>query len=356
MLVVSRDPGLRDHLLRLAAAAGAAADPCPEPGSALRSWSTAAVVLVGADVATDLASLSPARRRGVHVVAWAPVPDASYRDALDLGAHDVLELPRCDAWLTEVLTDAGEPGGHGGVRGPGTVVGVVGGSGGAGATTLAAALGQVGAARGPALVVDLDRHGPGLDRVAGLEERVGIGWDDLARTAGRLGARALREAVPRRAGLGVLTWRADGRPAAPAATTVGAVLEAARRGHDLVVVDLAREVATGDDVLTRVDRLLVVARPGLSPAASAVRLVRALAGQATPLLVVRGTPLDATRLERATGAPVLLSMGDQRGLGEAVDLGLGPVRHRRGALGRAAAEVLDLLAVRGPAGPAGAAA
>jgi hypothetical protein len=43
---------------------------------------------------------------------------------------------------------------------------------------------------------------------------------------------------------------------------------------------------------------------------------------------------------RLVGAPVLLRMPDQRGLAEAIDVGLGPVRSHRGPLGRAAAEAL----------------
>jgi len=42
---------------------------------------------------------------------------------------------------------------------------------------------------------------------------------------------------------------------------------------------------------------------------------------------------------------VLATMADQRGLAEAIDLGLGPVRSRRSSLGRAAAEVLAQLAL-----------
>jgi hypothetical protein len=40
------------------------------------------------------------------------------------------------------------------------------------------------------------------------------------------------------------------------------------------------------------------------------------------------------------GAPVLAMMADQRGLAEALDLGLGPVRSRRGPLAAAARELL----------------
>jgi hypothetical protein len=40
------------------------------------------------------------------------------------------------------------------------------------------------------------------------------------------------------------------------------------------------------------------------------------------------------------GAPVVAQMADQRGLAEALDLGLGPVRSRRGPLAAAARTVL----------------
>lgn len=233
VLVLTRDAGLREHLLRLAAAAGSAVAAPAEPGAALRGWAGAGLVLVGTDAAPELVSLSPARRAAVHLVTWPPVPDDAYRDALALGAEDVLDLPRCDAWVGDLVADAAEPpggadpptghgaagapgrAGVGAADGPGVVVGVVGGSGGAGVTTLVAALGQVGSGRGRTLLVDLDPHGPGLDRVVGLDDRPGVGWDDLDRSAGRLGARALREAVPRQGDLGVLTWRDGARTDVP---------------------------------------------------------------------------------------------------------------------------------------------
>jgi hypothetical protein len=50
-----------------------------------------------------------------------------------------------------------------------------------------------------------------------------------------------------------------------------------------------------------------------------------------------------------TGVPVLGTMPDQRGLAEAIDLGHGPVRSRRGPLGRTGRAVLDLLIDEGVA-------
>jgi hypothetical protein len=44
------------------------------------------------------------------------------------------------------------------------------------------------------------------------------------------------------------------------------------------------------------------------------------------------------------GAPVLATMGDQRGLAEALDLGLGPVRSRRGPLVTACRALLEAVA------------
>jgi hypothetical protein len=61
-LFVTRDQSLLDELLRLAAAAGVTPDVAPDGGAALRSWAAAPVVLLGADVAEEMAHLRPARR------------------------------------------------------------------------------------------------------------------------------------------------------------------------------------------------------------------------------------------------------------------------------------------------------
>jgi hypothetical protein len=58
-------------------------------------------------------------------------------------------------------------------------------------------------------------------------------------------------------------------------------------------------------------------------------------------VVLRGEAFDAADVMRAVGLPVLAQMRDQRGLDEAVDLGLGPLRSARGPLARAAARVLE---------------
>lgn len=344
-LLVTADETLLQELLRLAAAAGATPEVAADPAAVLRAWATAPCVLVGDDVAARAVRCAPERRDGVHVVGWQAGAD-TFRAALALGAQEVCELPRAESHLVALLLDLDDGG-----RVPGAVLGVVGGSGGAGATTLACALGQVAASYGSALVLDCDPQGPGADRVLGLEQEPGVRWDALARGGGRLGASSLREAVPSRAGLGVLTWPADppGGPGDPATSREAfgeacrEAVAAGRRGHDLVVLDLPR---AGDDLVvelaSRCDLVLVVVVPAVAAVASALRTCRRL-GEAEALrLVVRDRGLEAEEVARVTGVPVAARLPDQRGLSESVDLGLGPVRSSRGPLARTARTLLAL--------------
>lgn len=337
-LIVTRDETLLDELLRLAAAAGVTPEVAPDAGAALRGWSAAPLVLLGADLVDDMARVLPPRRPGVHVVAWGSVPDQMFRVALAVGAEDVAELPGSGEWLVECLTDLTDR------RARGLTVGVVGGCGGAGATTFACALGQLAARSGPAVVIDADPLGPGIDRVLGLEREAGVRWDELCRTTGRLGARALREALPRSGSLGVLTWAA-GRHDSLQAFAVREAMSAARRGHDTVVVDLPRtHDPVTDEVAARCDRVIVVAVPTVAGVAAAGRVCSSYADRSVLRLVLRGRGIEERSVGRALGVPVAASMPDQRGLAEAIDLGLGPVRSRRGPLGRAGLAVLDQLA------------
>jgi secretion/DNA translocation related CpaE-like protein len=340
VLLVSADDTLLDELVRLCAAAGTTPDVARDVASALRGWSSSVLLLVGADLAPELARAAPPRRDGVHVVAWGAVPDELFRTALGVGAEGVAQLPGSAPWLAGVLGDVGDLG-----RARGLTIGLVAGSGGAGATTFACALAQVAARSGPTVLVDADPLGPGADRVLGLEERPGVRWGELSRTAGRLGARALREGLPRHADLGVLTWGA-GDPRVLDVGTVRQVASALRRGHDTVVVDLPRSPdPVTDELVNRCDRVLLVVAGSVTGIASAVRTATRVGDRSRARVVVRGQTADPEAVARAIGVPLLVSMADQRGLAEAIDLGLGPLRSRRGPLGRAAEAVLGRIPV-----------
>jgi secretion/DNA translocation related CpaE-like protein len=338
LLVITADDLLLDEVLRLAAAAGLTPEVTGDLSTAMRSWSRAPAIVVGADLLAGLARMGPPRRSAVHVAGWGAADDLLFRSALAVGAEHVVELPEGATWLTALLTDVGDDPGRRGLT-----LGVIGGSGGAGATTFSCALGQAAAVDGPALVVDLDPLGPGVDRVLGMEEQGGVRWPDLSATSGRLGSRSLREALPRRGNLGVLSWSGSARrESLPDPAGVREVLAAATRGHHRVVLDLPR----GDtELMGRCDEVVVVVAPTITGIASAARLVDNLTGlgvdTARAGLVIRGGGVDPDVVARAVGLPVLAAMADQRGLGEAIDLGLGPLRSRRGPLARAAAAVLE---------------
>jgi secretion/DNA translocation related CpaE-like protein len=340
-LVVSRDASLVDEVTRLAAAAGVTPDVRPPGVPALQGWFLAPLVLVGLDATEELTALAPQRRPQVQVVCSEVEEESAYRTALALGAERVLALPRDAAWLTQRLIDAADDG-----LGAGRLVGVVGGSGGAGATTFACALGQVAARHGTAVVVDTDPLGPGVDRVLGLDSTEGVRWSDLAATTGRLGARSLREALPRQDRLAALTWSA-GSASPLSSDVVRDCLSAARRGHDLVVVDLPRGAEPlVAELVARCDLVVVVVAPTLCGVASTSGLVARFGGLGHWGIVVRGRGLDPGGVAGATGLPLLAEMADQRRLAESVDLGLGPVRSRRGPLARAAAQVLAQVAAQ----------
>lgn len=338
-LFVTRDQSLLDELLRLAAAAGVTPEIARDGASALRGWMTAPLVLLGVDLADELARVKPGRRRNMFVVGWGTAPDEMFRTSLSLGAEDLITLPRSDGWLVEAMTDL-----HEATPTTATTVGVIGGSGGAGATTFACALGQLAGRSGPSVVIDTDPLGPGVDRVLGLEGEPGVRWDALQQTTGRLSARTLREALPRRGGVGALSW-SPGPQGSLQAFALRESLSAAQRGHDLVVLDLARRAdPLIDEVSSRCDRVLVMVVPTVPGLASAARLCARLTNAASLHVILRGQGVDPLEVAEITEVPVVTTMADQRGVEEAINLGAGPLRSGRGPLARAAALVLRDLA------------
>jgi secretion/DNA translocation related CpaE-like protein len=340
-VLVSDDELLVSDVLRLAAAAGVGVDVAREPAIALRRWPTAPVVLVGADLAGPLAGTAPPRRAAVHLLGHGALPDELFRHALGVGAESVAALPTSETWLVELLTDVGD-----GAASPGTTIGVLAGSGGAGATVFACALAQAATAHGASLLIDADPLGPGADRVLGMEDRAGVRWDAMVQATGRLSARSLRESLPSRDSLSVLTWPSDGSGSLQP-FALREVLSAGARGFDCVVVDLPRRPGkVVDEVVSRCDHVVLVSGLTVPAVVAASRIAHTVLGDPPSRhLVTRGGPAGVapTEVAEVLGIPLLVAMADQRGLDEAVDLGAGPLRSSRGRLARAARAAADTL-------------
>lgn len=334
-LVLTGDDALLDDLQRLAAAADTELAVTREIAEVRRLWRSAPVVLVGADRAEALASVAPPRRE--HVIIVVPTADDGsrdvYRTAVAIGAQDVLVLPAAETWLAEWMAEATAP-----AAGDAVTIAVVGGRGGAGATVTAAGLAVTAAREGsPTLLVDADPLGGGIDLIAGLETCDGARWPDFADRRGRLSAVALRGALPSVDDLAVLS-RKRGDTAPIPAPAMRAVLHAARRGADLVVVDLPRQVDDAVvEALAVADVTLLVVPSDVRGVAAAAAVAAVLTRHTGDLRVVARTGpgrISPETICSTLGLPLAGRVPEEPSLPAALDSGIPPALTGRGPVAR----------------------
>jgi secretion/DNA translocation related CpaE-like protein len=343
-LVVTSDGELLDELLRLATATRVEVDVAADAVAARSRFSTAALVLVGADCAAACARARLPRRPGVvlTLTAAGEPGEATWQLADAIGAEQVAALPAAEPWLARRLEGLMD-----GAPRPAGVVAVLGGRGGAGASVLSAGLAVTAARAGlRALLVDADPLGGGADLVLGWEALDGLRWPALSVDAA-VPASGLVAALPNRGELAVLS--ADRAGAAPIpAGAMAAVLEAGRTGRDLLVADLPRRL---DDAaalaLQSADRTLLVVPAELRACAAASRVAEAAtAYTATVQIVVRGPApgrLRAREIARAIGLPLAGMLRAEPALPAALERGEPPAGTGTGPLAALCQRVLSEL-------------
>jgi secretion/DNA translocation related CpaE-like protein len=336
---VSTDEGLLDDCLRLCAAAGTEPEVATGGPSLRRAQREAPLVLLGADVLATAPVRALPRRPGVVVVARAALPADGWSAAVEVGAERVVVLPDEEPWLLSRLSAA--------VRDPverGAVVVVSGSCGGAGASTVAAAL-AVAAAPG-AVLVDGDPWGGGLDLVLGAERAEGLRWPDLTGLRGRIAGDALLAALPEVAGVHVLA-AARSDPAEIPAAALAAVTEAAAAVGSTVVLDLPRTAAPLLEAGTTTADLTVLVVPARLRAAGAARLLVDAEGSpwSRAGLVVRTVPggLAPAEVGDVVGRPVLAELPHDRSAVPRAERGELPSVAPRSPLGTVARRVLAVL-------------
>lgn len=334
-LVVTADADLADAMGRLCAAASVTPDTVQtgDVEALRRYWRFAPCVVVGIDGADAVSDAGLDRRPGVVLVGGDPDSADTWRRAVAIGAEQVVAATSAQSWLVRWLAES--------VEGPADrslAVGVVGGRGGAGVSTLCAAVAVRAAATGRRVIlVDADPLAGGLDLVLGCEAEEGLRWADVAVTRGQVSADALRSALPRASGVSVLSWDRS-PPVSAAPNVVHSLVTAARRGSDLVVVDLPRRLdGVASEALSACDMVLLLCPADVRAAAGAGQLLAALRSLCADIrLVVRpgpGTDVSPDSLADHLGVPLLGSWPTRRSLERTVNEGLGPLP--RGSLARA---------------------
>jgi secretion/DNA translocation related CpaE-like protein len=189
-------------------------------------------------------------------------------------------------------------------EGGGPVIGVIGGSGGVGASSFAGALAVLA---GSAVLVDLDVCGGGIDVVLGIEEAPGARWSELRLAGGRLDAAVLLDGLPRAGPCAVLA--ADTATLDPAA--VLQVLDAASSVGP-VIVDLPRAFcAERAAALLRCDLVVIVTRGDVAGVVSAHAVASALP-ELPAGVVVRQGEVSGPAVAEVVGAPLLGTLPELR--------------------------------------------
>jgi hypothetical protein len=334
VLLISDVSAIRDAVAQVAAAASLDVVVRPTVDSAMEELARADVILLGEDIREVL----PRRLRPTMLVGMSASSSCSWQRASALAAERVVLLPEGSQWLAEYLSGLQDP-----VNG-GLVVGVLGGCGGAGASTAAVLLAAHAARSGVStLLVDGDAWGGGLEVTLGAERATGLRWPDLLHAVGMINAAQLAAALPVVAGFSLLAGgkgtmltfpEVSGVPAggpasvfdrdssatfgsisaSPARSRHGVdggvtlrseVLAAASRGYQLVIVDVGRSSA---DLRTMAacDRLVLVTPARSGAVLVATRLVQSL--PLPPSYVVVREPLpegwDRELVAEAVGLPL----------------------------------------------------
>ncbi len=353
LAVVSTNAELLREVASLCALVGANVLSVPNlahPGS---WWQQATGVIVdAAALPSGLPTPGLQRRDRVAVVTSSrnattpsdPSPHHLWQRALELGAQAVWALPADQQELAHhlgqwVLTQASKA----------VTVGVIGGCGGVGTSTLAAALALAGSRRQlQTVLIDADPLGGGIDLLLGGEFAQGSRWPHLAQASGLLDPQALREELPSLEQMFVLSWDRQ-EVSGITGEAMRAVVGAAQRGSDLVVIDLPRHrTPYADAALVGLDLCLLYVDATVRAVAAAQRIQGSLDGLVGQIQVVgRSHPHDqqpaVEQLLQALGRPLAGVIKHDPSVTQALQRGMPPGYTGKGAVAQWCSRLLDEL-------------
>lgn len=223
------------------------------------------------------------------------------------------------------------------------MLGVLGASGGVGATALATACGVRAAAAGREVVL-LDGHpwGGGIEIMAGTDGAPGLRWIDLLAVRGDVDPwRLVGELPVGESGLRCLSW-GEGVPV-EAVPGPDPVLAALRAAVPLVVVDLPRPCGDGSHQLwwAQCDEVVLIVEATVTGLGSGLVLAQELP-RLSGLVLQKASRAVEGEISTALGAPVLARLSEDSSVARCLERGRA-VGLEDGALADAADEVLGQL-------------
>ena len=261
LLLVTESLTVREQVTPIAAAVGLGVQVADTIDSVLHDWLSYTYVVIGEDQAPSLAQNRPPRRAGVVIVHGDRVEGLEtsnwerelWKSAVAIGADNVIGLPSSAFWLSDALRACAPSSNEHGL-----VMAFIPGSGGSGASTAAVNVGMRAVSRGTsAVVIDADSLGGGLDLILGAEEMSGTRWGSINPGEGRIAASTLASALPVSGGLAFLSHTRR-EPHQPQPDMLAAVIDAARRTFDLVVVDLPHSISTETELVVSLAKLTAI--------------------------------------------------------------------------------------------------
>ncbi|STC69448.1 Pilus assembly protein CpaE [Corynebacterium pilosum] len=308
MLVAVEDPALHPEALHLAAATGRPIVDTRDPATVANQWSRAHAVII--DAATAAALSAPPRRNGVYFVT-ADAADIDFEAALQVHASGVFILPAQAGELLAAIgkVSAAEDSPGSSESGGATVLTLVGAAGGAGTSTLAAALARAAGHEHAPVLVDAGRYSGGLDLLLGIEEETGARWGEITVGDGEVHRNDLRRALP--------ATTDDIRVLTSVRTTIDDPFQITAEELDAVLAALGSAGVTVVDtapylIPPRSTYVVVVVPAEVRAAATAARIVaeRRAASQSVGLVLRhRGwSGISAEELEKIARADVIAEL------------------------------------------------
>lgn len=296
---------------------------------------------------TDLSSAEPAEVARRCEQAFAILIDAYFATHLPPA---VLRRPNCfELGQQRGAYDVPDQSGQllralGALRTPkerGRVIGVVGASGGVGASVFAAACARAAA---PSTLVDGHAHSGGLDLLLGIEEEIGARWGEIAIGEGAVAREDVRRALPATPdGVAVMTCSREvsGAGFGDDVEDLEALVEVLGTGG-VTVVD-----ASCSQLPARVDVVAILVAPQVRAVSAAAQLVaQCERAGLRHVLVVRDigwAGIGVDEIAAIAGSRVVATIGQVRGLTKRVEQRGLPQRLPTG-LAKAAKAVLEEVA------------